>query len=130
MNLNESPRPLEKERRGLSLLFNYERLTIVTLRVIIPVMIKTFADKETEKLFRRTFSKKLPQNIQLAARMKLEILDAAEVLQDLRVPPGNRLERLSGERAGQHSIRINDQWRICFVWQQENAYDVEIVDYH
>jgi proteic killer suppression protein len=93
-------------------------------------MIKTFADKETEKLFGRTFSKKLPQNIQLAARMKLEILDAAEVLQDLRVPPGNRLEKLSGNREGQHSIRINDQWRICFVWQQENAYDVEIVDYH
>jgi proteic killer suppression protein len=62
--------------------------------------------------------------------MKLEILDAAEVLQDLRVPPGNRLERLSGDREGQHSIRINDQWRICFVWRQENAYDVEIVDYH
>jgi proteic killer suppression protein len=93
-------------------------------------MIKTFADKETEKLFRRTFSRKLPQNIQLAARMKLEILDAAEVLQDLRVPPGNRLERLSGAREGQHSIRINDQWRICFVWHQENAYAVEIVDYH
>ena len=93
-------------------------------------MIKTFADKETEKLFGRKFSKKLPQNIQLAARMKLEILDAAEVLQDLRVPPGNRLERLSGNREDQHSIRINDQWRICFVWQQENAYDVEIVDYH
>jgi len=62
--------------------------------------------------------------------MKLEILDAAEVLQDLRVPPGNRLERLSGDREGQHSIRINDQWRICFVWRQENAYDVEIIDYH
>jgi proteic killer suppression protein len=93
-------------------------------------MIKTFADKETEKLFRRRFSKKLPQNIQLAARMKLEILDAAEVLQDLRIPPGNRLERLSGARKGQCSIRINDQWRICFVWRQENAYDVEIVDYH
>jgi proteic killer suppression protein len=93
-------------------------------------MIKTFADKETEKLFRRMFSKKLPQNIQLVARMKLEILDAAEVLQDLRVPPGNRLERLSGDREAQHSIRINDQWRICFVWRQENAYDVEIVDYH
>jgi len=93
-------------------------------------MIKTFADKETEKLFRRTFSKKLPKNIQLAARMKLEILDAAEVLQDLRVPPGIRLERLSGDREGQYSIRINDQWRICFVWQQENAYAVEIVDYH
>lgn len=93
-------------------------------------MIKTFADKETEKLFRRVFSKKLPQNIQLAARMKLEILDAAEVLQDLRIPPGNRLERLSGNREGQYSIRINDQWRICFTWHQENAYDVEIVDYH
>lgn len=62
--------------------------------------------------------------------MKLEILDAAEVLQDLRVPPGNRLEKLSGNREGQYSIRINDQWRICFVWRQENAYDVEIVDYH
>lgn len=62
--------------------------------------------------------------------MKLEILDAAEALQDLRVPPGNRLEKLSGDREGQHSIRINNQWRICFVWQQENAYDVEIVDYH
>jgi proteic killer suppression protein len=93
-------------------------------------MIKTFADKETENLFGRMFSRKLPQNVQLAARMKLEILDAAEVLQDLRIPPGNRLEKLSGDREGQYSIRINDQWRICFVWRQENAYDVEIVDYH
>jgi len=93
-------------------------------------MIKTFADKETEKLFRRTFSKKLPPNVQLSARMKLEILDAAGALQDLRIPPGNRLEKLAGDRAGQHSIRINNQWRICFVWRQENAYDVEIVDYH
>ena len=66
----------------------------------------------------------------ISARMKLEILDAAEALQDLRIPPGNRLEKLSGDRAGQHSIRINDQWRICFIWRQENAYDVEIVDYH
>jgi proteic killer suppression protein len=93
-------------------------------------MIKTFADKETEKLFGRMFSRKLPQNIQLAARMKLEILDAAEVLQDLRIPPSNRLEKLSGNREGQYSIRINDQWRICFAWRQENAYDVEIADYH
>ena len=93
-------------------------------------MIKTFADKETEKLFRRTFSNKLPQNIQLAARMKLEILDAAEVLQDLRIPPGYRLEKLSGNREGQYGIRINDQWRICFAWRQENTCDVEIVDYH
>ncbi len=94
------------------------------------VMIKSFADKETEILFNRTVSRKLPQNVQLAARMKLEILDAAEVLQDLRVPPGNRLEKPSGKRKGQYSIRINDRWRICFVWQQENAYELEIVDYH
>jgi len=93
-------------------------------------MIKTFADKETEKLFRRTFSRKLPQNVQRAARMKLEVLDAAEVLQDLRVPPGNRLEKLSGDREGQYSIRINDQWRICFVWKEGNAHEVEITDYH
>jgi len=81
-------------------------------------------------LFRRTFSRKLPQNVQRAARMKLEVLDAAEVLQDLRVPPGNRLEKLSGDREGQHSIRINDQWRICFVWKEGNAHEVEITDYH
>ena len=93
-------------------------------------MIKTFADKETEKLFRRTFSKKPHPNIQLSARMKLEILDAAEALQDLRIPPGNRLEKLAGDRAGQHSIRINDQWRICFRWEGQDAFDVEIVDYH
>lgn len=93
-------------------------------------MIKTFADKETEKLFRRTPLRKLPPDLQRVARMKLEILDAAEVLQDLRIPPSNRLEKLSGKRAGHYSIRINDQWRICFVWRQENAYDVKIVDYH
>jgi toxin HigB-1 len=93
-------------------------------------MIRTFAGKETEKLFGRIFSKKLPQNILVIARMKLEILDAAEVLQDLRVPPGNRLEKLSGDREGQHSIRINDQWRICVTWRQGNADDVEIVYYH
>ncbi|RPI75161.1 MAG: plasmid maintenance system killer family protein [Desulfobacteraceae bacterium] len=93
-------------------------------------MIKTFADKETEKIFKRMRSRKLPQNIQLAARMKLEILDAAEALQDLRIPPGNRLEKLTGDREGQPSVRINDQWRICFTWRQSNAYEVEITDYH
>ncbi len=93
-------------------------------------MIKSFADKETEKLFRRQLSKKLPQNIQRNARMKLEILDSANVLQDLTVPPGNRLEKLSGDRKGQHSIRINQQWRISFVWRSGNVYEVEIVDYH
>lgn len=89
----------------------------------------TFADKETEKFFRRAFSRKLTQNVQPTARMKLEILDAAEVLQDLRIPPDNRLEKFPGDREGQHCIRINDQWRIGFVWRQENAYDVEIADY-
>lgn len=94
------------------------------------VMIKSFADRETEKLFQREFSCRLPQAIQHRARVKLEVLDAAESLDDLRIPPSNRLEALSGDRRGQHSIRINQQWRICFVWRTENVYDVEIVDYH
>jgi proteic killer suppression protein len=93
-------------------------------------MIGSFADKETEKIFGRAFSRKLPADIQRIARRKLEILDAAENLNDLRIPPANRLEKLSGDREGQHSIRINDQWRICFVWRERDAYEVEIVDYH
>ena len=93
-------------------------------------MIKTFRDKETEKIFNRLHSGKLPQNIQHLARRKLVILDAATELNTLRVPPGNRLEGLKGDRKGQHSIHINDQWRICFKWQTGDAYDVEIADYH
>lgn len=93
-------------------------------------MIRSFASKEAEKLFRRQFSRKLPQDIQRKARMKLEILDAAERLEDLRIPPSNRLEMLSGDREGQYSIRINLQWRICFKWQDNAAHEVEIVDYH
>ena len=93
-------------------------------------MIKSFADKETEKIFKRQFSRKLPADIQRAARRKLEILEAAEQLQDLRIPPANRLEKLSGNRAGQHSIRINQQWRVCFECREKDAYNVEIVDYH
>ncbi len=93
-------------------------------------MIKSFACKETKKLFNRQFSRKLSQSIHRIARRKLAILDAAEKLQDLRIPPSNHLEKLSGDRKGQHSIRINDQWRICFEWQSGNAYNVEIVDYH
>ncbi|MBI3734209.1 MAG: type II toxin-antitoxin system RelE/ParE family toxin [Chloroflexi bacterium] len=93
-------------------------------------MINSFADKETEKVFNREFSRKLPPNIQHSTRRKLEVLNAARTLQDLRVPPSNRLEKLSGKRQGQHSIRINEQWRICFVWKGSDAYDVEIVDYH
>lgn len=93
-------------------------------------MIKSFKDKETEKLFNRYFSKKLPKNIQPKARKKLVLLNAATDLNVLRVPPGNRLEELKGKRKGQHSIRVNDQWRVCFKWDGNNSYDVEIVDYH
>lgn len=93
-------------------------------------MIRSFADKETEKLFNRQFSRKLPPEIQRTARYKLEILDAAERLDDLRVPPANRLEKLSGDRAGQYSIRVNKQWRVCFEWRDNGPYEVEIVDYH
>jgi proteic killer suppression protein len=93
-------------------------------------MIKSFASKETEKLFKREFTRKIPQSIHQIVRRKLEILDAAERIQDLRIPPANRLEKLSGKRSGQYSIRINDQWRICFLWRDGDALNVEIVDYH
>ena len=93
-------------------------------------MIKSFRDKETEKIFNRLFSRKLPQNIQHIARRKLVILDAAPELNALRIPPGNKLESLKRERKDRHSIRINDQWRICFNWKAGDAYNVEITDYH
>ena len=93
-------------------------------------MIESFADPETEKIFQGFRSRKLPSEIQKTARRKLLYLHDAQDLQDLLAPPGNRLEKLAGDRAGQHSIRINDQWRICFTWQQGHAREVEIVDYH
>ena len=93
-------------------------------------MIESFASVETEKIFHGKPSNKLPKDIQRTARRKLLYLDDAEDLQDLLAPPGNRLEKLKGDRAGQYSIRINDQWRICFRWQREDVYDVAIVDYH
>jgi len=92
-------------------------------------MIKTFKCKNTEKLFDDDDVKKF-RGISKAARLKLEVLNASVSLNSLRVPPGNRLEQLKGDRKGQHSIRINNQWRVCFVWKNENAFDVEIVDYH
>ena len=101
-----------------------------TVRRYCSIVIRSFADKETEKVFQRYFSRKVPPEIQHTARMKLEIMDAAEVLQDLRIPPSNHLEKLSGDRANQYSIRINRQWRICFEWREGNAYQVEIIDYH
>jgi proteic killer suppression protein len=93
-------------------------------------MIKSFHDKETERVFTRQFSKRFPANLHRVMWSKLAILNAAERLDDLRVPPGNRLEKLSGDRAGQYSIRVNDQWRICFEWRAGNVYQVEITDYH
>jgi proteic killer suppression protein len=93
-------------------------------------MILGFSCKETEKLARGRFSRKLPMAIQRIAARKLKLLNDSVELNDLRVPPANRLEALKGSRKGQHSIRINDQWRICFRWNKGNASDVAIVDYH
>ena len=93
-------------------------------------MINSFKCSETEKIFRGMYSKRLPRDIQPVALRKLTQLNGAASLDFLRVPPGNMLEKLSGDRAGQWSIRINDQWRICFHWQDGNAHNVAIVDYH
>jgi len=93
-------------------------------------MIRSFASVETELIWSGRRSRKLPPDIQSVALRKLRLLNQAQVLQDLRVPPGNRLEALKGNRAGKHSIRINDQWRICFDWHDGGPSDVEIVDYH
>lgn len=93
-------------------------------------MLRSFRDRDTEQVWQRLAVRKLGPDVQRAALRKLVILDAAESLQDLRVPPGNRLEKLKGARLGQHSIRINDQWRICFHWTTGGPEDVEITDYH
>jgi proteic killer suppression protein len=93
-------------------------------------MIRSFKCNETEKIFARQFSKKFPNDIQRSALRKLRMLNRAGALKDLQVPPGNRLEALKGNREGQHGIRVNDQWRICFEWRENDAYNVEIVDYH
>jgi toxin HigB-1 len=93
-------------------------------------VIRGFRDRETESVWKGNVSRRLPQDIQPVARRKLRMLNNARTLNDLRVPPANRLEALHGKRKGQHSIRINDQWRICFVWKDSDAHEVEIVDYH
>lgn len=93
-------------------------------------MIKSFGNRDTERLFGRDPVRRLPADLLRTMLRKLVALDAAEGLQDLRVPPGNRLEKLKGRRSGQYSIRINEQWRVCFGWRDGDAYDVEIVDYH
>lgn len=93
-------------------------------------MIRSFADRETERIWNGIRSPRLPGDIQVPALRKLRMLNQARTLDDMRIPPGNRLEALSGRRGGQHSIRINRQWRICFVWRDDGAENVEIVDYH
>ena len=93
-------------------------------------MIKSFRDAETERLWKEEGTRRIPAGLRKSALKKLQILNAAGSLGDLAVPPGNRLERLRGDREGQHSIRINDQYRVCFVWRDGNAYQVEITDYH
>ena len=93
-------------------------------------MIRSFKDKEAENIFKRQRSSKFPETLQRVALRKLRMLNRAASMNDLRVPPANRLEKLKGDRLGQHSIRINDQWRICFKWHDGDALQVEIVDYH
>lgn len=93
-------------------------------------MIRSFRDRDTERLFRREPVRKWGLEVQRLGLRKLRILDAATSMDDLRVPPGNRLEKLRGDRAGQWSIRVNDQWRVCFQWRDGDAYEVELVDYH
>ncbi|MFC1627874.1 type II toxin-antitoxin system RelE/ParE family toxin [Gemmatimonadota bacterium] len=93
-------------------------------------MVRSFKDRETEKVYSRQVSRKLPKDIQAAALRKLRMLNNSRGIQDLSESPGNRLKKLKGDRAGQYSIRINDQWRICFRWDGADAWDVEITDYH
>jgi len=93
-------------------------------------VIKTFKSDETQKIYQRQRSRKLPSDIQQIALRKLRMINNSASINDLRVPPANHLEKLSGNRAGQWSIRINDQWRVCFRWEGSDAYDVEIADYH
>jgi len=105
-------------------------LPLLTGRVMLRDVIQSFGDADTERVWQRQRVRRFSSDLQRMANRKLLIIDAAETVNDLRVPPGNRLERLKGDRAGQYSIRINDQWRICFVWTAAGAGDVEITEYH
>ncbi|ORW10112.1 type II toxin-antitoxin system RelE/ParE family toxin [Mycobacterium kyorinense] len=93
-------------------------------------MIRSFKDRDSEKVWNLTFAKRFSKEVAKRAREKKQPIDAAENINDLRVPPGNRLEKLAGDREGQHSIRVNDQWRVCFVWAHDGAEQVELADYH
>lgn len=110
--------------------FSIKLLDVYTENGYNRIVIKTFADRETEKVYHQQFSRKLPGDIQRIALRKLIMMDDAANINDLRVPPSNHLEHLHGDREGQHSIRINDKYRICFTVKDNDLYDVEIVDYH
>ena len=109
---------------------SYPRLPVVTRHVIIRRVIVSFGCVETERLFRAEMTRRFPPSIQRNARRKLLALHAATEVRQMAVPPGNKLELLKGDRKGQYSIRVNDQWRICFRWSGTDAHEVEIVDYH
>jgi toxin HigB-1 len=106
------------------------RLEPVPITLYVMIVILSFADRETERIWAGRRSRRFPSDLQDAALRKLRLLNVSGRLEDLRIPPGNRLEALKGDRKGQHAIRINDQWRICFRWVDGGAEDVEIVDYH
>jgi proteic killer suppression protein len=108
-------------------LFDLDTHNVMRYKII---MIRSFSDDQTSLIWQGRRSRKLPLDMQAVALRKLRMLNQVRVLEDLRVPPGNRLEALRGDRAGQHAIRINDQWRLCFVWKEGGAFDVGIVDHH
>ena len=122
--------PLRHQSFGITDAEFSRALDIINEKRYVSPVIKSFKDRETEKVFRGRFSRRLPRDVQRIAARKLEQLNAATVLDTLRIPPGNRLEALTRERRGQYSIRVNDQWRVCFAWRGGDAFDVEIVDYH
>lgn len=105
-------------------------LTVSVKHGTVVAVIRSFASKDTERIWKEQYVKRIDRMIQRAALRKLEVIHAALDVEDLRIPPGNRLERLAGDRLGQHSIRVNAQWRICFVWRNGGAENVELVDYH
>ena len=124
-------KPVQQNRKSLaSARWNHHNAGRYYRPALLCVVIKNFADRDTERLFMRQRVKRFGPDVQRVGLRKLRMLDAAEALDDLRIPPANRLEKLKGDRAGQHSIRINSQWRICFVWRGGDAHDVAIVDYH
>ncbi len=125
--LSKTKRDYNRNFQGITAIITFDSSNAICYYFC---MIKSFSSKETQKIWEGQFSKKLPPDIQRIARRKLRMLNNSRIINDLKVPPANNLEQLKGNRKGQYSIRINDQWRICFTWKNEDCYDVEIVDYH